>query len=114
MRLPLLVTLCVALLFGSVTAEGEGNTTLSCSIASGGHAGCYLERPIWALGPLEVSIGIDAQAAWNQARTSHLTGYALIGWYEPTRSFWVEFAIPNVVPVIGRADAIRAGFTVRF
>ena len=108
----LLITLCAMLLLGSATAGG--NTTLSCSVASGGHAGCYLERPVLTLGAFEVTLGIDAQAAWNQGRTSHLTGYALIGWYQPTYSLWAEFSIPNVVPVIGRADAFRAGFSVRF
>ena len=112
MRLPLLATLLAALLFGSATAGG--NATLSCSIASGGHAGCYVERAVLTLGAFEVSLGIDAQAAWSEARTSHLTGYLLAGWYQPTYSVWAEFAIPNAVPVIGRPDAVRAGFSIRF
>ena len=109
--------IAAALLIGSVTAEGERErfgVTLSCSAGSSGYVGCFLERPVLLLGPLEVLAGVDAQAAWSEARSGHLSAYAIVSWRAPSWSVWVEVAVPDRVPVIGRPDFARAGFAWTF
>ena len=116
---PLLLstTLLALLLLGSAHAGEEPrplNYTLTCSIASGGAVGCFIERPVFVLDSLEIGIGVDTQAAiWGDGRT-YVSGYVIAGWYEPTWNAWAELAIPEVFPVIGRPTAFRAGFSIRF
>lgn len=121
-RLLLSTTLFVMLLLGSAHAAEDAhaadnqqlNITLTCSIASDGSIGCFLERPVLVVGNLELALGVDARAAlWGESPT-YLSGYAVVAWYEPTWNAWAELAIPEVVPVIGRPTAFRAGFTIRF
>lgn len=118
MRLRLLsTTLLVLLLLGTAHAAEEPqplNYTLTCSIASDGTVGCFLERPVFVLGDLEIGLGVDAKAAlWGDGPT-YVSGYAIVGYYAPTWNAWAELAIPEVIPVIGRPTAFRAGFSIRF
>ena len=113
MRLRLLLIGILALtLFGSVSAAG--NRTLACS-ASGAVSGCWIEQPVYVLGPLEIAVGVDAQVAYDGLRTSFLAPYVVLGWYASAWSAWAEFAIPETpVPTLGKPDAWRLGFRVRF
>jgi fructose-specific phosphotransferase system IIC component len=117
-HLLLCITLLGSLLLGSALAAEEvaepKNLTLTCSFSSEGTIGCFLERPVFVLGNFELGIGVDSRVAiWGESR-SYLSGYAIAGWYAPTWNVWAELAIPDVVPVIGRPAAFRAGVTVRF
>lgn len=106
----LLITLLAWTLCGSALAAGS----LTCS-ATSSRAGCFYEVPAFVLGPLEVAVGVDAQAGWGDGASSHLAPYAIVGWYAPTWSAWLELALPDSrVPTFGRPDPWRVGFTVRF
>lgn len=89
-------------------------STLTCS-ATSQVAGCYLERPVFTVGPVELSIGIDTQAAYAGGRTGHLAPYVGAAFYAPTWSAWLEVFMPHSgVPIVGRADWFRVGFSMRF
>ena len=107
----LLVTLALTL-FASVSAEG--NRTLACS-ASQNVSGCWIEAPLYANGPLEIGLGIDAQLAYGASRTSFLAPYAVLGWYERGWSAWLELALPQSrFPTFGKPEPWRVGFRLRF
>jgi hypothetical protein len=107
----LLITLLALTFSGSALAAGS----VTCSVSST-RGGCFIEQPVWVLGPLEVAVGVDAQAGWGAGAGSHLAPYAVVGWFSPAAwAIWVEFALPSSrVPVLGRPDAWRVGFTFRF
>lgn len=109
----------LAIASGTAAAESPvAGHTLSCSVAGMPlHGGCYYEAPIARLGPITLSVGLDAQLASPQSgRDSYLAPYALVVLELPTWSIWVEVAAPESwgIPVIGRSPAWRAGFTVTF
>jgi len=88
-------------------------STITCS-ATGAVAGCYLERPVWVAGPLEFTVGIDAQLAYAQGRTGHLAPYAGAAWYADSWSAWLEVHLPESgIPTLGRPDWWRVGMTWR-
>jgi hypothetical protein len=108
----LLIALVALMLLGSAAAEG--NRTLTCSV-SGAVAGCLVEQPVFVLGPLEFSVGVDAQWAYDGVRTSFFAPYALVGWYASSWSVWAEFALPDHrIPTFGKPEPWRVGFRVRF
>jgi len=117
----LLILAALATLSGTAAAEEPAPSplaghTLSCSIAgSPVYGGCYYEAPIFTVGALTLSLGIDAQLASGE-RDSYLAPYALVVLELPTWSIWAEVAAPESwgIPVIGRSPAWRAGFTVTF
>lgn len=90
------------------------NATLSCSLkAPSLTVGCYLERPVLVAGPLELSVGVDAQAALTGGE-SHLAPYASASWYGGTWSAWIEVIFPDLgIPILGAPDWLRLGFTLR-
>ena len=107
----LLPVLLLVLWIGNAHADGN---TVSCSVTAN-LAGCYLERAAFSIANLTVSVGVDAQVGWSAGRRSHLAPYLLIAWNAASWGAWVEFAIPETgIPAIGKADAWRVGFTVRF
>lgn len=120
-RLLLAITLAL-LLLGSAHAEGEpgsplANTTLACSARlPTGVVGCFVERPLLVLGPVEVALGVDAQAAFSDAHRGHLAPYAVLAYYGDALSAWVEFRLPELAGLhpIGDPDYLRFGFSYRF
>jgi hypothetical protein len=120
--LVLLLTILALTLGGSaLAAEPEGNGgvplagySVTCSATLRG-AGCFLEKPVIVFGPLEVAIGFDARASWAASERSYAAPYAILGWYEPRWAAWLEIALPDThLPIIGKPDPFRFGFTVRF
>lgn len=109
-----------ALALGSVTAAGSplAGHTISCSVAgSPVYGGCYYEVPTLTVGPLALAVGVDAQLATAQSgRESYLAPYILATLTLDYWSAWAEVATPDSwgIPVIGRSDAWRVGFTYTF
>lgn len=133
MRRPLrllLATLVATMLLGSATAEGEpttepvagafrvlANTTISCSAAwPSTTVGCWIERPILVIGPLELAIALDAQVAFSSSPT-YLAPMLSLAWYGEAASVWLEVALPEGalgLPHLGRGDWARLGFSYRW
>lgn len=91
------------------------NTTLSCSLRlPDPTVGCYWERPVAVLGPLEIAVGVDAQAALSRPAESIVGGYVSLAAYYPNWSAWAELHLPRVAPVVGNPVWFRAGFSMRF
>lgn len=137
----LLATLLATTALASGTAEGEArteapafsvlaNATISCSAAwPSTTVGCWLERPILVVGPLELAISLDAQVVIGgspvglDAQTvltgaladSHLAPYLIVAAYLESWSAWAEVRLPELsgIPVIGSPDWLRIGFTYR-
>lgn len=127
----LLIALAALTLLVSVNAEGDAtteptpfsvlaNATISCSAAAPSWTvGCFVERPVFVVGPVELSIGVDAQAVLNAAtpglENAHLAPYGTLAVYQGTWSAWAEVRLPELagVPVIGASDWLRLGFTTR-
>lgn len=118
----LLITILAPLLLGSAHAEGESgallaNTTLTCSARlPAAVVGCFVERPLLVLGPVEVALGVDAQAAFSDAHRGHLAPYAVLAWYADTWSAWAELRLPELAGLhpLGDPDYLRFGFSYRF
>lgn len=93
------------------------NTTISCSAKlPSAVVGCWWEIPIAVLGPLELAIAVDAQAALRGGE-SYLAPQFSIAWYGPTASIWLEVALPagvTPIPSFGRSDWARFGFSYRW
>jgi hypothetical protein len=115
--LVLLLTTLALTLGGSVLAADPPSLSgysVTCSVTLR-NAGCFVERPVWVLGPFEVAFGFDARAVWAGSERSYAAPYAILGWYEREWAAWVEIALPDTsIPVMGKPDPIRAGFTIRF
>lgn len=126
----LLATILATTLLGSATAEGEtttepiaapfsvlANTTISCSAAwPSTTVGCWIERPILVIGPLELAIALDAQVAFSSSPT-YLAPMLSLAWYGEVASAWLEATLPEGVlglPHVGRGDWIRLGFSYRW
>ena len=90
------------------------NVTLTCSVGTSGSAVCFAERPVLTVGNLELALGIDTRVILAGPGTGHVTGYLILGWYESTWNAWLELAMPELVPPIGKNDFLRVGFTIRF
>lgn len=92
------------------------NATLSCSVKlPSTTVGCFLERPVFVLGGLELSVGFDAQAVLTGGGDSYLAPYGTLAYYAETWSAWLEVMLPELgVPVLGSPDWMRIGFTYRF
>jgi len=127
----LLLALLAALSIGSALADGDetlealeaaggplSGHTLSCSVAGTPlFGGCYYEISLVQIGPLGFAIGLDGQlASPNSPRESYLAPYALVTLNLPTWGAWLELAAPSSwgIPVIGRPESFRAGFTLTF
>ena len=103
----------------SVGAGQAAGTTISCTLAAPSlRTGCYVERPVIVLGPVELALALDAQAhltdlALGDVDTSHLAVYASVGVYEENWSAWLEVWLPRFagVTLIGTPDWLRLGFT---
>lgn len=74
-----------------------------------------MERLLWAVGPLEVAAGVDAQAAFSGATQGHVAPYAVVSWFASSWSAWAEVRLPelNGVPLLGDSDWLRIGFSTR-
>ena len=90
------------------------NVTLTCSVGTSGSAVCFAERPIATFGSFELALGIDTRVIFAGPGTGHVTGYLIIGVYERAWNAWLEIAMPEIVPPIGKNDFLRAGFSFRF
>ena len=117
----LLITLLGLTLIGTALANESndeppqlGGVTLTCSVGTSGSAVCFAERPIATFGAIELALGIDTRVIFAGPGTGHVTGYLIIGVYEHTWNAWLELAMPELVPPIGKNDFLRAGFTFRF
>ena len=132
----LLVTTLALALLGSAAAEGDGrdptdsgsvppnpqfsvlrNTTLSCSARlPTAVVGCFIERPVLVLGPVELAVGVDAQAALRSAHSGHLAPYAVLAIYQDAWSAWLELRLPELAGLhpLGDPDYLRVGFSYRF
>jgi hypothetical protein len=79
-------------------------------------AGCTAERRVLTLGDWEVSIGLDARAAWRfpgEIRDGYLGPIVVLSYYQPTYSAFVEVLPVSLAP--GRTwGGWRAGFAVNF
>ena len=107
----LLSTILAMTLTGSALAAGS----VTCSVTPA-VGGCYYERIVAELFGVEFAVGVDAQAAWGDGRTGHLAPYGSIAYYAPTWSAWLEVFMPQAapsVPIVGRSDWFRLGFTWR-
>ena len=120
----LLILAALAIASGTAAAEEPPEAppspmaghTLSCSIAGSPiYGGCYYEAPIFTVGALTLSLGIDAQLASGE-RDSYLAPYMQLTLELESWSAWAEVAAPESwgIPVIGRSPAWRAGFTWTF
>lgn len=129
-RLLLAILLALTLL-GSAHAGGEApglapapafsvvaNTTLTCSARLPAVVvGCYWERPVLVLGPVELAVGLDAQAALRgDFEDAHLAPYLIAAVYLDAWSAWVELRLPELAGLrpIGDPDFLRVGFSYRF
>jgi hypothetical protein len=104
------------MLLGTALAQdsGEATRTLSCSAAVPSWAvACFVETPVATVGPIEFAIGFDARALLSEGNVD-FAPYGIAAYYAPTWNAWVEVALPNVTPIIGRPDPFRAGVTLRF
>ena len=90
------------------------NVTLTCSVGTSGSAVCFAERPIATFGAVELALGIDTRVILAGPGKGHVTGYLIIGVYERAWHAWLELAMPEIVPPIGKNDFLRAGFSFRF
>lgn len=106
--LPLVLAL---LLTGNALAEGRVTCSVTPSVG-----GCFYETTVFSVVFLEVAVGADAQAAWRVGRESHLAPYVIVTYYGEPWDVWLEVFAPKLgnVPVIGRPDWFRVGFTWRF
>lgn len=99
---------------GDAEARPAAGVTLTCSVGTSGSAVCFVERPVFAVGSFELAVGIDTRVVFRGAGEGHVTGYAILGVYEPAWNVWLELAVPSVVPPFGKNDFARFGFTFRF
>lgn len=121
-RLLLLITILAMTAYGSAQ-EGAADSvtplgvldgaTLSCSVAAPSWTtGCFVEKRMATLGPLEFAVGVDAQAVFSRDEY-HLAPYAIVAAYFDTWSAWGEFALPDsTIPILGRPDYVRVGFSL--
>lgn len=122
-----LVALLLTALLGSGLAGAEGTTedgaepsqafgvTITCSARlPTAVVGCFLERDLFRLGPLSVTLGVDAQAALGSDGRGHLAPYALAAWYSGSWGAWVEVRLPelNGLKPLGDPDWLRLGFSL--
>ena len=103
------ILLLLAVFALSTTAVAQ-NRTLSCSTDLQTRVACYVEQPIVVFGAFEVAIGLDTLAA----KASHVAPYVLAGYYAERWSVSIEWAFPQVLPIIGRPNQFRVTFTTRF
>lgn len=107
----------LAIASGTAAAESPvAGHTLSCSVAGNPvYGGCYYEAPLFTVGVLTLSLGLDAQLASGE-RDSYLAPYLQVTLELESWSAWAEVAAPESwgIPVIGRSPAWRAGFTWTF
>lgn len=95
--------------------------TLSCSLAAPSWvAGCWVERPVAVLGPVELAIGVDLQGDLDallagDAAGSHVAPYGILAYYGDTTSWWAEVRLPELggLTGLGAPDWLRVGFTYR-
>jgi hypothetical protein len=106
--------LCGIALANESNDNDLANVTLTCSVGTSGSVVCFAERPVLTLGSFELALGVDARVILYGIGAGHVTGYAILGWYEPTWNAWLELAVPELIPPIGKNDFLRVGFTVRF
>ena len=135
-RLLLLVTIAGLLATGSAQDAADGqdttesgsvpptptfsvlrNTTITCSARlPAAVVGCYVERPLLVLGPVELAIGVDAQAALRSDHGTHLAPYVVAAAYLDTWSAWIELRLPELAGLhpLGDPDYLRFGLSYRF
>lgn len=128
LRLLLATILATTLLASGIAAAEEptgslpearvlAGATLSCSAAAPSWVvGCWVERPILTLGPVELALGLDGQATVaGSLDDAHLAPYGILAYYGDTTSVWLELRLPELagVPVFGSPDWLRVGFTYR-
>jgi hypothetical protein len=104
------------MLLGTALAQDSGDPvrTLSCSAAAPSFAvACFVETPVATVGPIEFAIGFDARALLTEVHVD-FAPYGIAAYYADSWNAWIEVALPNVAPIIGRSDPFRAGFTLRF
>ena len=118
-RRPLvLLTTTLVLTFGGSALAAEppypAGYSVTCSVSLAG-AGCFVERPVFVLGAFEVAVGFDARAAWAGEARGYASPFLVAGYYTSTWSVWTEVATPGLqgIPVIGKPDWWRLGFTYR-
>ena len=118
---PLLAMILAGTLTGTALANESNDEarpaagiTLTCSIGTSGAAVCFAERPVLTVGSFELAVGIDTRVIFARSGEGHITGYAILGVYEPTWNAWLEIAMPSIVPPFGKNDFARFGITFRF
>lgn len=77
--------------------------------------GCMAERVLFSVGPVELSLGVDAQAALRGIGSSHIAPYLLLAYFG-TWSAWAEFRLPELhgLQPLGDPDWLRLGVSWRF
>ena len=91
------------------------SVTCTASVPSWG-LGCFAEKPVLVLGPVEFAVGVDAYAALTgTVDDASLAPYGVVAVYMSDWSAWAEVRMPELygVPVVGTTDWLRVGFTYR-
>lgn len=94
--------------------------TVACSVAAPSWvAGCWVERPVAVLGPVELAIGVDLQGDLDallagDAAGSHVAPYGILAYYGDTTSWWAEVRLPELggLTGLGAPDWLRVGFSM--
>jgi len=99
--------LVVTIAFVLISTAAAQGRTLTCTSDVQSRLSCVVEQRVVSFAGFEFSVGVDTLAA----RSSHVAPYVLVAYYSTGWSAWFELAVPNSVPLIGRSNPIRIGFS---
>lgn len=116
-------TILAGVAVGQSPAEPEhefsvlSGVTVTCTAAAPSWSvGCFAERRVLTVGPLEVAVGVDARTVLTGTLDdASLAPYGIVAVYLETSSYWLEVRLPQLagVPVIGSSDWLRVGFSLQ-
>lgn len=91
--------------------------TVTCTLAAPSWTlGCWAERLLATVGPVELAVALDSKVSLSGEPDPHLAPMLSLAYYGVDSSVWVEVAMPaGTVPglPLGRGDWLRVGFTHR-
>jgi len=117
----LAITIAATTLIGVAAAQESpdnflSGVTLTCTgAAPSWSVGCFAERRVFTVGPVEIAVGVDARAVLTgTVDDASLAPYGVLAVYLDSSSYWLEVRMPNFgVPVIGTSDWLRVGFSLQ-
>jgi hypothetical protein len=126
----LLTTLAAMMLLGVAAAQTSpdnepvevpgsvlSGVTVTCTLAAPSWTlGCWAERLLATVGPVELAVALDAGVSLSGEPDPHLAPMLSLAYYGEASSVWVEVAMPaGTVPglPLGRGDWLRVGFSHR-